>query len=187
MGQRTKLLEQGLRLARLIAVVVAVTASAASLVSSAAGAAPTASFDRGTPKLLVTESTDSAVVANVAPGDDRYASVRIANIGSRALRYTVQSSAIHSQGPDLADMLDAESRATEKTCDRSTFFKSSATISPVDRLSALSKSQPRTLHAGASEVVCLRLKLPLEVEGRHGTASTTISFSIDAIAVSGRP
>jgi hypothetical protein len=186
MGQRTKLLEQGLRLARLIAVVVAVTASAASLVSFAAGAAPPRNFDRGTPKVLVTESTDSAQVANMAPGDERYASVTIANTGSRALRYTVRSSAIHHQGPDLADTLDAESRATEKTCDRFTFLESSTTISPVDRLSALSKSRPRTLDAGASEVVCLRLRLPLEVEGRHGTATTTISFSIDAIAVSGR-
>jgi predicted ribosomally synthesized peptide with SipW-like signal peptide len=146
-------------------------------------------FTAGTVDLLLSAETDDAYgftaieMANMKPGDVRYAPLTIANDGSLGFTYTMATSATNADTKALRDQLTlgVKKVSTAATCD-SAGVGYAASLDTMTASGALSAGAvaSRSLAAGASEVACFRVELPSTANDSFQGATTTATFTFSA-------
>ncbi len=143
-------------------------------------------------KIAALDLTSTAMM----PGDSESSSVTVENDGTAQLRYAVSQSSTNADTKNLRSVLDLVIK-TEDTgggafgtdgdyCDdgNGTTVRSSAAMGASGSLvgdpAQGSDSGDRTLNAGASEVLCFYVTLPLSTSNAYQGATTTTTFTFDA-------
>lgn len=140
-----------------------------------------ASFTSGTVSISASPSTALFTVSDMAPGDVEYAALTISNDGSLELRYDLSTSATDADLKGLAGQIDAEVRKVSSTCDATSFDASVDTIAAAAKLDVLATASARTLASSASEVACYKVSLPSASGNVYQDATTTATFTFDAV------
>ncbi len=114
----------------------------------------------------------------LAPGDDVYSPITVTNAGSLALVYRVDYSATNPDQKALAPQLGMTLYATA-TC-TADGVASAPVVAEVTGLSV--GTQPlvetaRSLFAGTSEVLCVRVSVPRTLDDRFQEATTDVAFT----------
>lgn len=138
------------------------------------------------------------------PGDRFTAAVEIRNDGGQELRYAVTAVPATAGDPaDLASALtvavhtaDADAPGTAADadpCDQAsgTLLRDAADVGPsaalVGDASTGAHAGDRTLAAGAAEVLCFTIELPITTGNAYQAASTSISFGFASEATANNP
>jgi predicted ribosomally synthesized peptide with SipW-like signal peptide len=152
-------------------------------------------FSTGTVDLLATPATAVVTAAAMAPGDQVTAPLDIANSGTLELRYSAVSAT-------TLDPLAAQLVLTVKTgvtsCDDANWaatgiaiyngiLGSTATIPLFGSSAQGTQAGDRVLAAGASEVICVNVTLPLATGNATQGLTTTATFTFDAEQTSNNP
>lgn len=152
-------------------------------------------FTTGSVDLTATPVTAVVTAAGMAPGDQVTAPLDVANTGTLELRYSMTSSTTE-------DALAAELQLTVKegvtACDDAGWAADGTTLySGVLGTMAGSlvigdpaqgtQAGDRVLAAGASEVLCVNVTLPLSAGNSAEGLSTTATFTIDAEQTANNP
>ena len=146
-------------------------------------------FTAGTVDLLVNSEADDAYaftsieMANMKPGDVKYAPLTIANNGTLGFTYTMATSATNTDSKGLRDQLTLGVKAVVNAaaCDSAGvgYAASLDTMTASGVLSAGAIAS-RTLAAGASEVACFKVQLPSTANDTYQGATTTATFTLSA-------
>lgn len=132
--------------------------------------------------------TFSAPVANLLPGDSVTQAVVVENDGSGDLRYSVSISGEDPDGKGLRDIIAVSvgilDDPTTGSCDA--FAGPAVFAGTLGAGGGLGDPRPgshdgdRTLRPGATEVLCLRITLPLEADNAYQGARTSASLGFSA-------
>jgi predicted ribosomally synthesized peptide with SipW-like signal peptide len=146
-------------------------------------------FTAGSVDLLLSGEADDAYaftsieMANMKPGDVKYAPLTVANNGSLGFSYTMSTSATNADSKALRDQLTLGVRKVANTaaCDSAGvgYLASLDTMTASGALSAGAIAS-RTLTAGTSEVACFRIELPSTAGDTFQGATTTATFTFSA-------
>lgn len=136
-------------------------------------------FTTGTVDLTLSPATTLFNVANMAPGDVVYAGLTVKNSGSLQLRYDMSSSVTNTDGKDLGTQLTAEIKEVTDTCEATTFQLSLDSVALPTALSSLATID-HVLAAGASQLHCYKITLPLNSGNAFQDATTTATFTFNA-------
>lgn len=143
-------------------------------------------------KIAAMDLTSTAMM----PGDSKTGAVTVQNIGTAQLRYAVSQASTNADTLNLRDALNVVVK-TEDTgagsyandgdyCDDATgaTLRASAAMGASGNLvgdpSQGAQAGDRTLIAGASEVLCFYVSLPMNTNNSYQGASTTTTFTFDA-------
>ncbi len=146
-------------------------------------------FTAGSVDLLLSGEADDAYaftsieMANMKPGDVKYAPLTVANNGTLGFSYTMSTSATNADSKALRDQLTLGVRKVANTaaCDTAGvgYAASVDTMTASGALSAGAIAS-RTLTAGAAEVACFRIELPSTAGDTFQGATTTATFTFSA-------
>ena len=146
-------------------------------------------FTAGTVDLVVGGDADDAYaftsieMANMKPGDVKYAPLTIANTGTLGFGYSMATSATNGDSKALRDQLvvGIKKVANEAACDSAGvgYTASLETMTAEGALSAAAMSS-RSLTAGASDVACFKVQLPSGSGDSFQGATTTATFTFSA-------
>ena len=136
-------------------------------------ASSAATFSAGTVDLVAGGDTDDAhdfaalTVANMKPGDVKYAPLSVANPGSLNFTYVMTGATVDTSGKPagLGAALRVAVKLVTGACDSTTFTASTTTVAASSAFSAVSTTA-RPVAAAASETLCF------QVTFRNGTAAT---------------
>lgn len=149
------------------------------------------SFTTGTVDISTTPASALVTFSNMAPGDSVTNGVAVANNGTLALRYAIESTATNTDGKALKDQLALTVRSVDATtpgtpCDNfdGTQLYAGDLDSSAGKLVGDSTqgadSGDRTLAATAGETLCFRVALPLASGNVFQNAATTATFTFAA-------
>lgn len=148
--------------------------------------ASTWSFDTGTID-IESNPTVVAAVSAMMPGDAATRSLTIQNAGSAQLRYAMTATADNA----LGDALTVEVRAQGTSCAAfdGAVVLAPATLDAAGFGSAATGAQAgdRVLAAGASEVLCFRVALPLAASDALQGAASDATFTFAAEQTANNP
>ncbi len=142
-------------------------------------------FTAGTVDILLSGETDDAYaftsleMANMKPGDVKYAALTVANSGTLGFSYTMATSATNTDSKGLRDQLTLGVKKVASTCDATTYTASSDVLTASGALSAGAIAS-RSLAAGTNEVACFRVELPSGSGDSFQAATTTATFTFSA-------
>ena len=145
----------------------------------------------GTVRLSATPGTAAFSAGNMAPGDDRFGSVRVENVGSLQSRYSVAASA---DDPDTKGLrtqlrLSVYSGVTPLDCAAGNVAGGTLEGGPQDLSTAgdlVGNSAPgsqagdRVLAAADAENLCFRVALPLATGNAYQNATSTVELTFNA-------
>lgn len=152
-------------------------------------------FTTGSVDLLAAPATAVVTAAGMAPGDQVTAPLTVTNSGTLEFRYSMTSTTTE-------DTLAAELVLTVKhavtTCDDANWTVDGATLysGAVGSTSTTlvigdptqgSQAGDRVLAAGADEVLCFNVSLPLAAPGTTEGLTTTATFTFDAEQTANNP
>ena len=177
-----------LRVALTLAVLL--LAAAAMAISSLALFTDSASvgantFSTGTVDITATPATAVVAVSAMAPGDQDTAPLTVANAGTLDLRYAVRSVTTEDV---LASALVLTVKTGVTTCDDANWAASGTTLysgrlgsvagdALVGSQTSGNQAGDRTVVAGANEILCVNVTLPLNTTTAQGVTTTaTLSF-----------
>ena len=166
--------------------VVSLGAGAMSLALFTDSAASTGTFASGTIDIASSPAVPFTVTAMV-PGDSQTAALTLANSGTAALRYSLGTAATNT----LGDALQLTVKTTGTSC--ATF--DGTTVLAATALDGATFGDPaqgaqtgdRSLAAGASEVLCFRVSLPLATGNAMQAQSSSATFTFDAEQTANNP
>ncbi|MGL4173796.1 MAG: TasA family protein [Actinomycetota bacterium] len=156
-------------------------------------------FTTGTVDIDAAPATSAISLANMAPGDVVTAPITVTNAGTLAHRYAVTST---SDAPDanfLAAQLQMSIKSGVTTCSNAGFSGSGAAVYTAGVLGSTtgtnvignptqgSQAGDRTLAAGASEVLCVQVTLPLSTGNAYQNKTTTAVFTFNAEQTANNP
>lgn len=153
-------------------------------------------FSTGTLDLTASPASAVFTVPAMAPGDEEVRSLTIGNSGSVALRYAATSTTDENV---LAGELDMTIKVGVTTCSTAGFDTDGTAIyGPADLGSttgvvlfgdATQGADPgdRTLGPSTSEVLCIRVALPLSASNASQGATSTATFQFDAEQTDNNP
>jgi predicted ribosomally synthesized peptide with SipW-like signal peptide len=147
----------------------------------------TSTFTAGTVDLLLNNEADddyaftTLQLLNLKPGDLQYAPLTVANNGTLPFTYSMATSAGNSDGLGLRDqlLLGIKKVANAGACDAAGYAASVDTATVSGALSAGAITS-RALAAGASEVLCFKIDLPLASGNVFQGATTPATFTFTA-------
>ncbi len=157
---------------------------------------PNNQFSTGTIDLTATPTPATLTLANMAPGDTMAGGITVNNAGSLALRYAVSSLTTENfLAPqlELSVRLEASLAACTKTSTGMPLFYdkgdlgSTAGINIVGDPTQGQQANDRVLNAGASEVLCFQVHLPLATDNTFQNKTTTATFTFQAEQVANNP
>ena len=146
-------------------------------------------FTAGSVDLTVGGEADDAFaftsieMSNMKPGDVKYAPLAVANPGTLGFTYSMASSSTNADSKALRDTLTLGARvvANAAACDSAGVGYAAAALSSVIAEGAISAAaiSSRSLAAGASEVLCVKVELPGSAGNalQSATTTTTMTFS----------
>ena len=145
-------------------------------------------FSTGSVDLVATPATAVVTASAMAPGDQVTAPLDIANSGSLELRYSATST---STEDTLAAELDLTIKTGVTTCDDANWAADGTVIytGPLGSTSTIglfgdptqgAQAGDRVLAAGANEVLCVNVTLPLSATNASQGQSTSATFTFDA-------
>lgn len=141
-------------------------------------------FSSGTIDLELSNEADDAYdfatlsTSNMKPGDVTYAPITVENAGSLGYTYTMTSAESESV---LSGELKLGAVTGAVTCNQAGY--TTAVTVPTNvvitngNLSAAAISTPRTVAAGSSEVLCVRVELPSTASDNFQGLTTTSTFT----------
>lgn len=149
------------------------------------------SFTTGTVDISTSPASAVVTYSAMAPGDSTTQSVTVTNGGTLSQRYAIAASATNSDSKGLKDALTLTIKTVDVTtpsspCDNfdGTQLYSGDIDSTAGKLVGDSTqgahTGDRTLAAGVSEALCLRVLLPTTTGNSSQNASTTATFTFDA-------
>jgi spore coat-associated protein N len=174
-------------------VAVAAIATGAGIVSLALFTSTTnvtANFTTGTLTIGTSPASTLITFTAMAPGDQVTAPLTVQNTGSLDLRYAVSSSATNADGKGLKDQLVLTIKSGVTTCSDAAWGADGSVLytGDLDGTTGLLIGNPatgadpgdRNLVAGASEVLCFNVTLPLSTGTAFQAATSTATFTFDA-------
>lgn len=162
----------------------------------------TNTFSTGTLDISTSPSTAFISFSRMAPGDRVVEDLMVQNNGSLDLRYAVTSTASNDDGKGLRQQLELTIWDEAAEADAGQTCQSSAPAAvlygPGDLAGASETAlvgdasqgeQPgdRTLAAGASEVLCFLVELPLTTSNAYQNATTSATFRFYAEQTANNP
>jgi hypothetical protein len=156
-------------------------------------------FVRGTGDVSTTPNTSLVTFSNMPPGDSVVDDITVANNGSLEARYAVTSTTTENT---LAAQLDltiwdeAEEGDSGTACNTTppvTVLYGPAELGSTTGVSVIGNPAPgfqagdRTLAAGASEVLCFLVSLPLSTGNSFQGLTTTLTFDFAAEQTTNNP
>lgn len=152
-------------------------------------------FATGTVDLLATPATAVVTAAAMAPGDQVTAPLDIANSGSLELRYSATSTTTENT---LAALLDLTVKTGVTVCDDANWttdgtivytgdLGSTATMALFGSAVQGTQAGDRVLAAGANEVLCVNVTLPLATGNAAQNVTTTATFTFNAEQTANNP
>jgi spore coat-associated protein N len=157
------------------------------------------SFTTGTVDLTATPATAAVSMTNMAPGDLVVGSVTVGNSGSLEYRYAMTSTADNTDAKGLAAALEMTVKVGVSDCSAAGFtvdgtvLYGPAPLGDPTGIAVFGDVSPgaqvgdRTVAAGASEILCIRVALPDTTGNSHQDATTTTAFRFDAEQVVNNP
>ena len=173
----------------LVAGVLALGVVGASALFTKAASSTSNMFTSGSVNLSVTPGTAIVSMSSMMAGDSATGPVTVTNTGTGALRYTIKSTTTENT---LAGQLTLTVKSGVATCDTANFAASGAVlygpaalgsatgINVVGDPAAGSQAGDRPLAAGASEVLCMQVTLPLSTDSTYQNRTTTATFDFSA-------
>ncbi|MGL5856810.1 MAG: TasA family protein [Angustibacter sp.] len=158
-------------------------------------------FTTGTVDITASPATSAISLANMAPGDVVTAPITVANAGTLAYRYALTSTSDAADSDFLAAQLrmSIKSGITSANCTTANFSSSGAAVSTNTVLGSTTgaaifgsptqgaQAGDRALAAGASEVLCVQVSLPLSTGNAYQARTTTATFTFDAEQTANNP
>lgn len=152
-------------------------------------------FATGTVDLLATPATAVVTASAMAPGDQVTAPLDIANSGTLELRYSATSVTTENV---LAGQLDLTIKTGVTVCDDANWTTDGTVIyngvlgtTGTSTLFGSSvqgaQAGDRVLAAGANEVLCVNVSLPLATGNASQGVNTTATFTFDAEQTANNP
>lgn len=171
---------------------VGLGAVASSALFTDSGTVGSNAFTNGTVVLGLTPATTALTAANMAPGDTQYGTIQVSNNGTLPMRYSVTSVATNADGKGLASQAQMTIKSGASSCDAAGFAGGSTVYGPgalgttpasmtvFGDLAVGQQTGDRSLAAGTSETLCVRVNLPLSTGNAFQAATTTATFSFAA-------
>ena len=152
-------------------------------------------FSTGTVDLLATPATAVVTSGAMAPGDQVTAPLDIANSGSLELRYSATSTTTEDA---LAAQLDLTIKTGVTLCNDANWaadgtviyngdLGSTGTIALFGSPVQGAQAGDRVLAAGANEVLCVNVSLPLATGNASQGVTTTATFTFDGEQTANNP
>ena len=157
---------------------------------------PANTFTTGDLDLTASPASAAIVYSGMIPGDTVTQPLTVANTGSAALRYAMQSTTTENV---LAAQLDLTVKVGVSSCTTAGFDASGTLLYGPGDLGATAamavfgssaqgaQAGDRTLSSGATETLCLRVQLPLSSSNSFQGTSTTATFSMVAEQTANNP
>jgi len=169
---------------------IAAGAGAVSLALFTSTTTVTETFTTGTLTIGTTPASTLITFTAMAPGDQVSAPLTVQNTGSLDLRYAVSSSATNGDGKGLKDQLVLTIKSGVTTCSNAAWGADGTVLytGDLDGTTGVLIGNPATgadpgdrdLLAGASEVLCFNVTLPLSTGTAFQAATSTATFTFDA-------
>jgi len=163
-------------------------ASLALFTSSATVGANT--FSTGSVIISTTPTTALVTFNAMAPGDQVTAPITVTNGGTLDLRYAISSVATNTDLKALKDQLVLTIKSGVTTCTNAAWAATGTVLYTGDLDSTAGKlvgdaatganAGDRNLLAGANEILCFNVTLPLSTGPAFQAATTTATFTFDA-------
>jgi hypothetical protein len=146
-------------------------------------------FTTGNLDLATSPTTAAIAYSGMIPGDTVTSPLDVSNTGSTPLRYAMESTTDEDL---LAAQLDLTVKVGVASCTDAGFTLTGTTLFGPDDLGSTTTdpifgskatgpdADDRTLAAGSSEVLCLRVALPLTSDNGYQGQTTTATFSLFA-------
>lgn len=143
------------------------------------------SFTTGKVDIAASPSSPAALtVSNMAPGDVATAPVTVTNSGTLDLRYAISTSATGALVPALTGTI----KTGVSDCSLSGFASSGTVVAGPVALGSLAVGNPATgaqtgdrdLAAGASDILCVQVALPVTAGDAYESTTATMTMSFDA-------
>lgn len=152
-------------------------------------------FSTGTIDLVATPATAVVTAADMAPGDQVTAELDVANSGTLEFRYSATSTTTEDV---LASELELSIKTGVTTCDDANWttdgtdlysgvLGTMAGVVLVGDPAQGTQAGDRVLAAGASEVLCVNVTLPLSAGSAAEGQTTTATFTFDAEQTANNP
>ncbi len=151
----------------------------ATAVFTSTATVPNNAFTTGTLRLTTQPTAAVVTYAGMAPGDQVTRPLTVTNAGSLALTYTMTTTVTADSGMGLANVLTTTIKSGVTNCSN-TGWASSGTLLTNSALASAAIASARTLTAGANEVLCFHVTLPLTTTNGYQQASTTVAFVFNA-------
>ena len=189
-----------LRLAATITVLALLVAPmSASALALFTGANPSSDFTRGTLKITALADGGLFTLTNMAPGDQVTEPITVTNAGTPALRYAVTSTTTEdtlAAQLDLTIWDEAEEGDAGTTCNSTApasvlygpaELGSTTGIDVIGDATLGAQRGDRTLAAGASEVLCFRVSMPLSWDSTSQNLTTVPTYDFHAEQTANNP
>lgn len=164
------------------------TVSALALFTDSASV-PANTFSTGTVDISTSPTSALVTFSNMAPGDQVTAPITVTNAGTLQLRYAVTSVTTENT---LAAQLDMTIKSSVTTCTNGGFggsgtvlygpgdLGSTAGVNVIGDPAQGGQAGDRTLAAGANEILCFNVSLPLSTGNSFQNLTTTATFTFQA-------
>lgn len=150
------------------------------------------SFTNGTVVISTDPATTAFTASNMAPGDSVYGTVKVSNLGTLPMRYSMTSNATNADSKALASQLQMTVKSGVSTCDAAGFAGGStlynagalgglaASLNILGDPSTGQQTGDRSLAAAANETLCFRVTLPTSTSNTYQGATTTATLTFAA-------
>ncbi|NBO45933.1 MAG: hypothetical protein EBU85_02780 [Actinobacteria bacterium] len=157
------------------------------------------SFTNGTVVISTDPATTALTASNMAPGDNVYGTVKVSNLGTLPMRYSITSNATNTDSKALASQLQMTVKSGVSTCDAagfaggSTLYNAAAlgglgtSLNILGDPSTGQQTGDRSLAAAANETLCFRVTLPTSTSNAYQGATTTATLTFAAEQTTNNP
>ena len=157
---------------------------------------PGNTFSTGTVDISTAPSSALVTFSAMAPGDQVTNPITVTNAGTLQLRYAVTSTTTENT---LAAQLDLTIKSGVVTCTNAGFGASGSVVYATGDLGSTTgvnvvgsptqgaQAGDRTLNAGANEVLCFNVSLPLATGNAFQGLSTTATFAFQSEQTANNP
>ncbi len=127
-----------------------------------------------------------ANLSNLAPGDAYVGKWSVTNENNFAVRYAFTSETTNADGKSLAAQIEIELRAYGNGCEKfdgGLLYRGALASAKFGDADFGAQAGDRVLGAQTSEMLCVRVSLPLDTPNAFQGATTTATFIVSAEAI----
>ena len=168
--------------------IVTIGAGSISLAQFTDSASSTWAFSTGTIDVNTSPAVLTAVT-NMLPGDNATQALTVTNAGTGALRYAMSTAATNALGTQLTLTVKTQDAGGGCAAFTGTSVLAATTLNgaAIGSNAQGANVGDRTLAAGASEVLCFRVNLPLSTGNTFQGVSSAVTFTFDAEQTANNP